>query len=201
MNGRSYRGMSAEERLAERRERLISAAYVLYSELGFPDTTIEKLCTVARISNRAFYECFESRDELMLVVYDRCVRETLETVAKAVERAPDTLPDRIEAGISEYIRFITGDRRRARIMYLEVRRADDGFTASRQQTSAAFCQILETSLFELPEKGGVEPRLVVLGLLGVVQELLIEWTLAADPPPVDQLVGTAVHIFRRSLVG
>ncbi|WP_344855208.1 TetR/AcrR family transcriptional regulator [Planomonospora alba] len=193
--------MTAEERLAERRERLISAAYTLYAELGFPDTTIEKLCTVARISNRAFYECFDSRDELMLVVYDRCVRETLAAVAKAVDEAPATLGGRIEAGISEYVRFVTADRRRARILHLEVRRAGDCLTVSRQEAVAGFCRILETEpgLSGLRGAGRIDLRLVVLGMLGAIQELLIEWTLAAEPPPVERLIDTAVHIFRRTL--
>ncbi|MFC7644599.1 TetR family transcriptional regulator [Streptosporangium lutulentum] len=89
--------MSAEERLAERRERLISAAYTLYSDPGFPETTIEKLCASARISNRAFYECFSGRTELMQVVHDRCVRETLLSVSKSIQQAPDTLLGRAEA--------------------------------------------------------------------------------------------------------
>ncbi|MFC4057441.1 TetR/AcrR family transcriptional regulator [Planomonospora corallina] len=193
--------MSAEERLEERRERLISAAYTLYAELGFPDTTIEKLCTVARISNRAFYECFDSRDQLMMVVYGRCVRETLETVAQAVAEAPETLEDRIEAGIATYVRFVTSDRRRARILHLEVRRAGDCLTVSRQEAVAGFCRILEEEpgLSAMAEQAGVELRLVVLGMLGAMQELLIEWALAAEPLPVEPLIDTAVHIFRRTL--
>src|ERR1044072_5996381 len=98
MNGRSYRGMSADERLAERRERLVSAAYGLYADPGFPETTIERLCAAARISNRAFYECFSGRDELMQTVYDRCVHETLEVMTKAIDQAPDRLAARAQTG-------------------------------------------------------------------------------------------------------
>ncbi|MEV7005980.1 TetR/AcrR family transcriptional regulator [Streptosporangium sp. NPDC051022] len=192
--------MSAEERLAERRERLISAAYTLYSDPGFPETTIEKLCAAARISNRAFYECFSGRNELMQALHERCVQETLAAVAKAVEQAPDTLLGRVEAGIAGYITFVTEDRRRARIMHLEVRRAGDCLTASRQQAVRAFTKIIEASVFDLPETIEANRHLLALGMIGAIQELLIEWVLAEDPPPVDSLVSTAVHIFYRSFV-
>ncbi|MFD0884272.1 TetR/AcrR family transcriptional regulator [Streptosporangium algeriense] len=198
MNGRPYRGMSAEERLAERRERLICAAYTLYSDPGFPETTIERLCATARISNRAFYECFSGRTELMQALHERCVQEAVSAVAKAVEEAPDTLPGRVEAGITEYITFVTEDRRRARIMHLEVRRAGDCLTTSRQQAVRAFAKIVEAGAFHPPDTAGTDRHLLVLGMIGAVQELLIEWVLAEDPPPVADLVSTAVHIFHRS---
>lgn len=198
MNGRSYRGMSAEERLAERRERLISAAYMLYSDPGFPETTIEKLCTAARISNRAFYECFSGRNELMQALHERCVQETLTAVAKSIAQAPDTPLGRAEAGIAGYITYVTEDRRRARIMHLEVRRAGDCLTMSRQQAVQAFTQIIETNVFDLPRVAETDRRLLALGMIGAIQELLIEWVLADDPPPVDSLISTATHIFYRS---
>ncbi|SFI45860.1 transcriptional regulator, TetR family [Streptosporangium canum] len=200
MNGRSYRGMSAEERLAERRERLITAAYTLYSDPGFPETTIEKLCAAARISNRAFYECFSGRNELLQAVHDRCVQETLLSVSKSIEQAPDTLLSRVEAGIAGYIGFVTEDRRRARIMHLEVRRAGDCLTRSRQQAVAAFSQIIAANVFDLPGAAKANQRLLALGMIGAIQELLIEWVLADDPPAVDHLISTAVHIFYRSFV-
>ncbi|MEV6865473.1 TetR/AcrR family transcriptional regulator [Streptosporangium subroseum] len=198
MNGRSYRGMSAEERLTERRERLISAAYTLYSDPGFPETTIEKLCAAARISNRAFYECFSGRTELMQVVHDRCVHETLLSVAKSVKQAPDTLLDRVEAGITGYIDFVTEDRRRARIMHLEVRRAGDCLITSRQQAVKAFTDMIETIVADRPEAVRINRHLLALGMIGALQELLIEWVLADDPPDTDRLISTAVHIFHRS---
>ncbi|MGV9776170.1 TetR/AcrR family transcriptional regulator [Streptosporangium sp. NPDC003464] len=192
--------MSAEERLAERRERLIAAAYTLYSDPGFPETTIEKLCAAARISNRAFYECFSGRNELLQAVHDRCVQETLLSVAKSIDQAPDTLLSRVEAGIAGYIGFVTEDRRRARIMHLEVRRAGDCLTRSRQQAVAAFSQIIEAAVLDLPEAVKANQHLLALGMIGAIQELLIEWVLADDPPPVEQLISTAVHIFYRSFV-
>ncbi|SDG54612.1 DNA-binding transcriptional regulator, AcrR family [Sinosporangium album] len=200
MSGRAYRGLSADERQADRRERLISAAYTLYASLGFPGTTIERLCSEARISNRAFYECFSGREELLQVVHDRCVDEALGSMTKSVQEAPDTFLGRIEAGISGYIGFVTQDRRRARIMHLEVRRAGDHpLITSRKRTMSAFCKVIEESpggRALIPP--GVDARLLSLTMLGALQELLIEWLLADEPPATDQLVGTAVHLLRQA---
>ncbi|MBB2909948.1 AcrR family transcriptional regulator [Streptosporangium becharense] len=200
MSGRSYRGMSAEERLAERRERLLSAAYTLYSDPGFPDTTIERLCASARISNRAFYECFSGRDELMQAVYDRCVQETLQSVSKSIEQAPDTLIDRIRAGITGYVTFVTEDRRRARIMHLEVRRAGDCLITSRQRAVTAFTRMIESNITDLPDAVKANRHLLALSMIGALQELLIEWVVADEAPAIDHLISTATHVFYRSFV-
>ncbi|MDF5752560.1 TetR/AcrR family transcriptional regulator [Spongiactinospora sp. TRM90649] len=198
MTGRAYRGLSAEQRLADRRERLMMAAYTLFANPGFPATTIERLCTMARVSNRAFYECFSGREALMQAVYDRCVDETLQAVAKAMAGAPNSLDARIEHGVAEYVAFVTRDPRRAHIMHVEVRRAGDCLITARQRAVGGFSRVMEEAAAAYPTRTPPNTHLLVLALIGALQELLIEWVLAEDPPSADDLVATAVHIFRRS---
>jgi AcrR family transcriptional regulator len=174
------------------------AAYTLFANPGFPATTIERLCTAARVSNRAFYECFSGRESLMQAIYNRCVDDTLRAVNEAVQKAPHTLDERIESGISEYVAFVTKDPRRAHIMHVEVRRAGDCLMIARQRAVRGFTRIIEDASKSFPDRQPQNSHLLVLGLIGALQELLIEWVLSDEPPASDQVVSTAVHIFRRS---
>ncbi|MBB5624414.1 TetR/AcrR family transcriptional regulator [Sphaerisporangium krabiense] len=176
----------------------MSAAYTLFAGAGFNATTIERLCAAARISNRAFYECFTGREDLMRAVYDRCVEETLQAVAKAIGEAPPDTDSRILAGIATYITFVTRDRRRAKIMHLEVRRAGDILTPHRRRAVAGYTQMIEKTLGELPGAPPERLHLLSLALVGAIQELLVEWVLADVKPPLEDLIDTAVHIFRSS---
>ncbi|WP_246075191.1 TetR/AcrR family transcriptional regulator [Nonomuraea terrae] len=196
---RSYRGMTAEQRLADRRERLMTAAYTLYAKPGFMSTTIERLCSEARISNRAFYECFGGREELLQALHERCVEESLAVVAKALQEAPSTLGGRVKAGIRAYIEFATADWRRARIMHVEVRRSGDVLTLSRQRAVEAFARLIQDAAEDFPKAPALNRRLLALGVIGALQELLIEWLLSDDQPDIEELVAVAVHIFTRSL--
>lgn len=198
MDGRAYRGMSAAQRMADRRERLLGAAYTLFATRGFPNTTIERLCATARISNRAFYECFSGREALLRAVYHRCVDETLQWVTNSISDASAPLQSRIEVGITAYIDFVTHDPRRARIMHVEVRRSGYLLDAAHQRSVAAFARVIEEVLAEHPANHPRNRRLLVLGVIGALQELLIEWVLADSPPATDELACTAVHIFRTS---
>ncbi|TDD07321.1 TetR/AcrR family transcriptional regulator [Nonomuraea deserti] len=191
--------MSAEQRLADRRERLMTAAYTLYAKPGFAATTIERLCSEARISNRAFYECFGGREELLQALHERCVEESLSFVAKALQEASDTLEGRVEAGIRAYVEFATADWRRARIMHVEVRRSGDVLAMSRQRAVDSFARLVEEASADFPQPAPLNRRLVALGVIGALQELLIEWLLSEGQPGIDELVAVAVHIFNRSL--
>ncbi len=196
---RDYRAMSAAERVADRRERLIAAAYTLFAQPGFHATTIERLCATARISGRAFYECFVSREDLMRAVYERCVEETLASVIEAIEAAPPTQDDRIAAGIGEYIRFVTKDVRRARIMHVEVRRAGNVLTGARQQAVEAFAKVIQGTVQDVPRQPSPDIHMLTLGLIGAITELILEWVTADPAPPIERLTDVAMHIFRRTL--
>ncbi|MGW0805007.1 TetR/AcrR family transcriptional regulator [Nonomuraea sp. NPDC002799] len=177
----------------------MTAAYTLYAKPGFAATTIERLCSEARISNRAFYECFGGREELLQALHERCVDESLAVVAKALQDAPSTLDDRVKAGIRAYIEFTTADWRRARIMHVEVRRSGDVLTLSRQRAIGAFARLVEDASADFPLDPPRNRRLLALGAIGALQELLIEWLHAEPQPEIDELVEVAVHIFSRSL--
>ncbi|WP_236003476.1 TetR/AcrR family transcriptional regulator [Nonomuraea antri] len=177
----------------------MTAAYTLYAKPGFAATTIERLCSEARISNRAFYECFGGREELLQALHERCVEESLAVVAKALQEAPNTLDGRVKAGIRAYIEFATADWRRARIMHLEVRRSGDVLTVSRQRAIDSFARLVEEASADFPPAGQPNLRLVALGVIGALQELLIEWILADEPPEIEEVIRVGVHIFERSL--
>lgn len=177
----------------------MTAAYTLYAKPGFAATTIERLCSEARISNRAFYECFGGREELLQALHERCVEESLVVVSKAVHEALNTLAGRVQAGIRAYIEFATADWRRARIMHVEVRRSGDVLTMSRQRAVNAFARLVQDASADFPQVPRLNRRLLSLGVIGALQELLIEWLLTDEQPAIDELVDAAVHIFLRSL--
>src|SRR5918999_5383455 len=88
---RTYRGLSAQERLTDRKERLLAAALERFGGQGYSATTIEMLCTDARVSTRGFYECFDGRESLLRVLYDRILGESGRRVRQALDMADGTV--------------------------------------------------------------------------------------------------------------
>jgi hypothetical protein len=85
-------------------------------------------------------------------------------------------------------------------MHLEVRRAGDVLSTARQRAVGAFTEIIESALDELGEKPPLDLHLLSLALIGALQELLIEWVLAEEPPSISALIDTCVYFFRRAFL-
>jgi AcrR family transcriptional regulator len=225
---RTYRGLSAQERLSDRRERLLTAALDRFGGQGYSATTIEMLCTDARVSTRGFYECFDGRESLLRVLYDRIVGESGQRVRCALDEADGTLPGMVRAGLAAYIGYMTADERRARIAHVEVRRAGEPLHAARRAAVHGFADLIaglvdrrderDTSdergeraepgasgargelgargaSGEPAEPAGLDVRRLAVGLVGAVQELLIDWVHATPRPSTEEVVATAAYLF------
>src|SRR5262245_52565143 len=104
---RTYRGLSAQERLTDRKERLLAAALVRFGGQGYSVTTIEMLCTDAKVSTRGFYECFDGRESLLRVLYERILCESGKRVRRALDASDGTMPGLVHAGLTAYIGYMT----------------------------------------------------------------------------------------------
>jgi len=83
-SGRSYRGLSPEQRTAQRRERFLEAGLNIFGNEGFHAATVRKLCKEAGLTDRYFYESYASMEELLIDVYERCLQGILRTVQESV---------------------------------------------------------------------------------------------------------------------
>src|SRR5258706_5852322 len=87
---RSYGGVSATERIAARRERLIDAGLDLFGTRGFASTGIKDICRHAGLTDRYFYESFNGSEELFVEVFDRVASEIFNLVMRSLGAAePD----------------------------------------------------------------------------------------------------------------
>ncbi len=197
--GRSYAGRRPHQRRAERHERLLEAGLQVFGTVGWDDATIGLLCATAKVGTRAFYEEFDSREELLLEVASGIVLEGVAILQHAVAAAPPTLEGKVRAGLSSYLRFLTDDPRRVRVTYGAVPRAGS-LTGERHRASQGFAELIAA------EAGGlaVAPRalgnpLLALALTGAVGELLGYWAATTPPPAVDALVEELVQLFLAAL--
>src|SRR5882757_3781988 len=87
---RIYGGVSAEQRVAERKERLLEAALEEFGTRGVLATGVKDVCRRAGLTDRYFYESFHDGGELFVAVFDRATAQLFAVVAGAVVAAPAT---------------------------------------------------------------------------------------------------------------
>jgi AcrR family transcriptional regulator len=196
--GRRYGGRSAEERREARRAALLDAAYELYGTLGHRNVTIERTCSHARLTARNFYEEFGGREALLRAVYDRTIARSLDAVAAGLAAAGDDVRERAEAGLGAFVHALLDDPRAARIVCLEMVGVSEALERHRRSVLRAFADLVADEARRLgtgrvPQ--GLDPRPYALGLVGGVNELIVDWLQSDDRLPLDALVEVMVDSF------
>jgi AcrR family transcriptional regulator len=82
---------AAHARAEARVQEFLEAAYSLIDERGSADFTIREVVDKSGQSVRAFYQCFEGKDELLLALFEDSVLEQADDLRKTVEDESDSL--------------------------------------------------------------------------------------------------------------
>lgn len=194
---RTYGGISAEAREAERRRRLIESARELYGTTGFAGVPIQTLCKHAGVTARHFYELFDDRETVLEVVHDQIVERVGGAVIEAVAANGSDDPYQVAAvGLEAFYRAMLDDPRDARIAILEVMQLPpekaigcvDGFTAIIE----GYASLLQ------PDPASEQlwtARTQSSVIVGAMRQLLIDWLTKPAKPSADQLVDITLHLF------
>ena len=202
---RTYRGLSSQERVGDRRERLLTAALQRFGTQGYPATTIDTLCADAKVSTRAFYECFTGREAILSALFEQIMAEAMAAVRTVLAAADDPTDEQVSAdtlvsaGLAAYIGYMTTDERRARVAHAEVRRAGDPLHPSRRRSVHEFADLVADLAQGRTGLDDAEVHRVAIGLIGAIQELVIDWIGSEPRPPASVVLTSAEHIFISAL--
>ena len=181
---RSWAGVSAEDRKAERRTLLLDAGLELLGTEGWTGTTVRGICQTAQLNPRYFYESFEDLDQLACALHDRLLDELRAAVEAAVAGVPADPAAQTRAVVDATARFVDEDRRRARVIYVESL-GNDALNRKRIEAGQALTQLMSGSI------GPVAASMLVGGF----SEVLVAWLDGRIPGSRERLVDEATTLF------
>jgi AcrR family transcriptional regulator len=82
---------AARSRAEQRVQRFLEAAFELIDEKGTTEFTIQEVIDRSKQSLRSFYEYFDSKDELVLALFEETVRDAADDIRTAVAAETDPL--------------------------------------------------------------------------------------------------------------
>jgi AcrR family transcriptional regulator len=174
---RRYRGLSVEERRQQRRERLLEAGLELFGTEGYAGSSIRAVSAAASLNSRYFYESFTSREDLLYHVYQGAIAAIASAVVEATAKA-DTVEDQARVGLRAAWMVMTGDRRKARVIVLEVVGVSERLERLRRENRHAFADILVANAMAIAGDDitlRMDPVLTSRALIGAGMELLVDW--------------------------
>jgi AcrR family transcriptional regulator len=194
---RPYGGVSAEDRRAERRARLIEAGLELLGDRGWAGTTVRGVCAEAGLSERYFYESFGDRERLLAAIFDRVAAEAAKAVLAAVEAAPHDAGAKARAGIDAFVRLLAEDPRRARAMLIESL-GNEALQRRREQAFRSFAGLVSEqgrSFYGSDAVAELDAELTAVALVGGLAELVILWLDGSLAVSRERLVDHCAQLF------
>ncbi len=196
-NARRYRGVTPAERQAERRQRLLDAGLELFGTVGYASTSVRTVSATASLNSRYFYESFSSREDLLYNVYQRVVGDIFARASEAVARE-STIEGQARAGLLAAWAVVTEDRRKARIIAVEVVGVSERLDRLRHDTRQALAQFTADNALRIAGDGvrfRLDPVLTARFLMGGVVEVLLEWINGDVTASSDEVVEHFTALF------
>jgi AcrR family transcriptional regulator len=194
---RTYGGVSAADRQADRRARLLDAGLDLLGTEGWSGATVRAICARAGLTERYFYESFADREALLIAVFDRIAEEAIGSVLEAVEEAPDDARAKARAAIAAFVSLMTDDPRKGRIAFIEAM-GNEALMARRLETLGTFAGVVSEQSREFFGSEGPSPEdldLTAHALVGALAELLIAWLGGRLEVPRERIVDHCTNLF------
>jgi len=186
---RTYRGITPSQRQADRRARLLEAGLELFGTLGYARTSIRAISAAASLNSRYFYESFSSREDLLYSVYEQIVLDIFTKVSEAVARE-NTIEAQARAGLRAGWTAVTEDRRKARIVAIEVVGVSERLERLRRETRHALAQLTADRALSLAGdlRLRLDPVITARFLMGGIVELLADWINGDLTASTDEVV-------------
>ena len=195
---RSYGGRSAEERRAERRERLLDAGLELFGTRGYAATSIERLCATASVSTRNFYEEFTGREELLTALHSTINERAAQALSAAYADADGAgLRGRVERAVRVFVTVTASDPRWARIAFVEVIGVSASLERHRFRWRGRWEDALTAMAREAVGRGEAvdrDYRLTMIALIGAVNNLVHHWSARGQDIPLDDITAELTHL-------
>ncbi|MHA3021544.1 TetR/AcrR family transcriptional regulator [Mycobacterium sp. BMJ-28] len=179
---RDYGGISAADRRAERRRKLVSAGRQIWGETGIPDVTVRGVCSSAGLITRYFYEQFETRDALLFAVVDEVRVQLLDAMVLAGVGESGDLRDKLRAALTAFLNIVADDPHLHRIVSSDV----SGVPGLLEHRMQLLDMVVASIIEQAPSVLGArlpDPAILRRGALfmvGGVNQIIAEWLRGAS---------------------
>jgi AcrR family transcriptional regulator len=189
---RPFRGVSAPERLQNRRRQLVEAAFEIVGTQGAAALGVGEVCAAAGLTKRYFYESFGSIEELSRAVVDHAIGIMVERTAPF---QPGQAGRSVRAGITAFVESLLDDHRLARVLITETQAGDLSRFRGRI-VEMGVASLLPVD--HLAETESLDSRLfIAYAQMGALGEICVAWHQGTLTMEREELVDQLVDLFAR----
>lgn len=188
-----YRGLTPEQRDAERRARIVRSGLTVFAREGFRGGTVRTLCAAAGVTTRQFYELFADRDDAFAAVFEYAVGLMLRRTAAAAATAPAELEAQLRAALGANLLEPEKELRNAQVVVFQLGSANPRSLGRRAEAMDAVREGITAAIQPLVSRP-LEP-ITMAALVGALVELLWQQNAHPSPFPPEQVIDQLVRLF------
>lgn len=195
---RRFRGLEADQRQAERRQKIIDAGIECFGRNGFHVTTVRQICAEARLTERYFYESFRNLEALFAATYERVAQQLRDRIVAAIIAGPRDISAMAHAGLHAMFESIQRDPRMARILFVDVFSVSAEVEHASRRTTQSFADLVKQmveSLLPETSRAGLDPGLISTALVGASINVAIHWSLQGYREPLETVVHNCAVLY------
>lgn len=110
---------SASTQAHESRSRLLEGIAQSVATKGYTDTTVADIVREAGMSKRSFYECFATKDDCLIALYEAASHNALKMLAEAIDPAHEWQAQ-IERALAAYLTCMQQSPVLMRTLFIEI---------------------------------------------------------------------------------
>lgn len=202
---RPWRGVSAEQRVSERRERLLAAGLEVFARDGFRAAKVRDVCAEAELTQRYFYESFDDKEALLAAISEGIVADFVRAAGPSLALVGSDFEAAADGAAGAVIASLTEDPRRARILFVELVGVSPSLEDRRRVVIGSLVDVICGAAEAASgswARDSVEVELIARTVIGAAQELLIAHVRGELSIDQDGLVANLRRLFlhARSMV-
>jgi AcrR family transcriptional regulator len=155
-----------------KRRRMIDAMAELCAEQGYESTKIADIVRRAGVARKTLYDNFDGKEDLFLAAFDATVRDSRQEVEEACEAVEGDWRQRIEAGLSAFLRFVAENPAAARMCLVEAMSATPAASARYDGAVSQFIELLAQSTPDDADLPGTIEETLVGGVAWILHQAI-----------------------------
>jgi AcrR family transcriptional regulator len=190
-----------QERSARRRERILDAAFTVFSQRGYRQAGVDEVGRQADTSKGGVYFHFPTKEALFLELLKSTADRLVAKVERSIAGATDPI-ERADVALSTVLGVFAGHRTMARLFLIDAVGAGSEFQSELQRLHERFSGLIAEQLDAAVNEGSIAPidtEIAAMAWFGALNEVVTRWLMSEQQVRLEDAYPTLRAILLRSV--
>lgn len=201
-----------KQKIIDKRTVILDAALKTFVKRGYPETRVSEIAAVAKVAEGTLYNYFQSKEDLLLAVFDEKWGGIIDDIRKKISHLDDP-NKKLKVMFSTVVRLFGKDRQIAEIFLVDIKQSSIFLNNYPVNRIVEFIDLIEEILEEGKKKGiyrrDLDTHVAKMIIFGAAQGILLSWVLSESAAvrrrtlrfSLYRAAKTLKDIFKTGLVG